>query len=76
MCGDVGCKQPVQRPSFEKMMEMGIDVSMCGMCEMYGWHNMLGEWQTEEGWCKAKLREGNLGASLPKCDYFLKRREV
>ncbi len=76
MCGNVGCDHVLPKPKFEELMGLGVDASMCGGCELYGWHSMLGEWQVEEGWCKAKMREGNLSATAPKCDYFLKRREV
>lgn len=75
MCSDVGTKlQP--RPDIGKLTEMKIDASMCGMCDLYGWHSMFGEWQVEEGWCQPKMREGNLSATAPKCDYFLPRRST
>lgn len=75
MCSDVGSKVNT-RPSMKKVVELDLDPNGCAGCEMYGWHSMLGTWQTEEGWCKAKMRNGNLSANTPKCDYFLKRREV
>jgi len=76
MCGDVGCKEAKRQPGFGEMMSMGIANSMCGSCDLYGWHQMLGVWQIEEGWCSVNVRQGTLDAHEPKCDYFVKRSDV
>ncbi len=70
MCSEVGSRVHPKVPSSEELGEMGCDKDVCGVCSLYAWTQMLGEWMPHEGKCTANAKAGVVRADTPKCNYF------
>lgn len=64
------------KPTKEEFAQMGCDPDTCAGCSLYDWHQMLGQWRSDDGRCTIKIKLGSVNAEEPKCDYQVKRSDV